>query len=142
MRDVLYPVRKAYYEALAGNITHNGQTVHISENVPSGQAFPYVVITEQTMGEGRSMKNCTAYDVTILIQIITGFRGNAGGHKDADLIADRIYELLGAGLPAQYGVQIANARIVMDRNESREATPTHSIYRRLIRIRNQVFEQL
>ncbi len=138
MKDIFHPIRKAYYTALAGNITHNGQPVPVYDAIPLKAGYPYVLFAQQNANPVTNKRGCEQYDTAILVEIITGYFGVQGGKKDADMIADQILTLLTPPLPNIPGLDVGLCYLDSDFDQGREMTDTSTINRRLIRFSNTV----
>jgi hypothetical protein len=139
MKDTGLALRTAYYQALEGNVEIDGITVPVYDGAPSEAEFPYILLSTQDSTSGISIKDddCFNTDDTILLDIVTGFRGNTGGKKLSDLIANEV-------------LQIVHPKITIDAKEIRtsfvasttleEQTGEKKIFRRLLRFRHNIFQ--
>lgn len=147
MRDSKLAVRTAYYNALKGNITLNGNNVPAMDRIKAKQQTPYIKLSTQTAVEGQRGKiDCKTQDTTILIDIVTAYDGDRGGKQDADIIADQCLEILApeddADLPSLGDdFRIVQTIVESDFDQEEAITPTSIQIRRLIRFRNTI-EQL
>lgn len=83
-------IRTAYYTALNGNVTHNGNEVPLFDAyaIPEGISYPYILLSSQTSSQLR-IKRCKRYNASILIDIVTGSTDPIG-RSDAEDIAEQI----------------------------------------------------
>lgn len=138
MRDVFLPIRQAYYTALTGSVTLNGANVPFYDVVPRDHMVPYIHVQQQNLTAISQKRGCETYEATILLEIVTMYAAYKGGRKDADLIADQIYQTLNAALPVQAGLQIGLTYVDSDFDQGREMTDTHTVNRRFIQFKNSV----
>ena len=88
-RDCAYDLRKAYFQALSG-ITYNSQAVNVyDEIVPSGAAYPVIVLGDQ-LSRGLRSKDSFQRDTTIEINVIQKYTSDEGGKKEVNDIANLI----------------------------------------------------
>lgn len=83
-------IRTAYYTALNGNVTYNGNDVPLFDAyaVPDGISCPYILLSSQTSNQLR-IKRCKRYNTSILIDIVTGSTDPIG-RSDAEDIAEQV----------------------------------------------------
>ena len=87
-------IRTAYYAALNGNITYNGNDVPVFDAyaIPDGVTYPYILLSSQTSNQG-NLKRCKRYNASILIDIVTGSTDPIG-RSDAEDIAEQIEDII------------------------------------------------
>lgn len=77
-------VRTGYYQALSGFIS---APVYDAFAIPEQPQYPYVLISSQTSVQ-RTIKRCKAYDITIVIDIVTGSQSQIGMAQAEDIAED------------------------------------------------------
>lgn len=82
-------VRTGYYQALSGFIS---APVYDAFAIPEQPQYPYVLISSQTSVQ-RTIKRCKAYDITIVIDIVTGSQSQIGMAQAED-IAEEIEDIV------------------------------------------------
>lgn len=82
-------VRTGYYQALSGVIS---APVYDAFAIPEQPQYPYVLISSQTSVQ-RTIKRCKAYDITIVIDIVTGSQSQIGMSQAED-IAEEIENIV------------------------------------------------
>lgn len=82
-------VRTGYYQALEGVIS---APVYDAFAIPEQPQYPYVLISSQTSVQ-RTIKRCKAYDITIVIDIVTGSQSQIGMAQAED-IAEEIEDIV------------------------------------------------
>lgn len=133
MIDITGPLRKAYYDALNGNIS-----VPVCEQYLDTNQYPnatkYVIIQNQTVNDA-SLKCGINQDSSLQLDIVTIFNANSGGSRQAELIANEILELIfpvkEIVLPAQIGIKIWRGWLEGSRNITQE-TSTSRIFRKIL----------
>ena len=87
-------IRTAYYTALNGNVTYNGNDVPLFDAyaVPNGVSYPYILLSSQTSNQLR-IKRCKRYNASILIDIVTGSTDPIG-RSDAEDISEQIDNII------------------------------------------------
>lgn len=90
------PVREAYYDAINGNLTYNGENVPVYDSfAPEEDIAPYVVITDQTATSEPATRCRFRNGVTIQMEIVMAFPpGVRGGKSITENIADQIYTIV------------------------------------------------
>lgn len=132
MRDTILPLRTAYFSALNGNLTLNGQNVSVYNDVPEDATYPYVILSSQDSASFLNTKACDNTEDYVLIDIVTGFV-KGGGNKDADLIASQVLNIV----PSIQLEEFQNVKTTKVSDATlQEVTSSHKIFRRLIRFRH------
>lgn len=129
-------IRTAYYTALNGNVTYNGNDVPVFDAyaIPDGVTYPYILLSSQTSNQLR-IKRCKRYNASILIDIVTGSTDPIG-RSDAEDIAEQIENIvnpdtfLDPDLSA-YGYQIGNTTREGD-NDLSDKNNIYYVYRKLL----------
>jgi len=87
-------IRTAYYTALSGNVTFESKIVPVFDAfaLPDGIPYPYILLSSQTSNQLR-IKRCKRYNVSILIDIVTGATDPIG-RSDAEDIAEQVDEII------------------------------------------------
>lgn len=156
MKDVQLGVRAGFFAALgsAVSIEYDGEVVNVPvlDRVPKGQKFPYIHISQQTTDESptHSARGCTVVESTLLLNVFTGFMGNAGGKELSDIITAKIMQqalpydeikrrfTIGVQVPVEYIDDYSIFDIKVDSTftgEQLTETETEYIIRRSIRFR-------
>lgn len=100
MRDLVYGIKQQYFKLLTG-ITLGGASVPVYDTiVPAGIGTPYILYSGTTVNVSTGTSN-TAYQfaVTVLLDVVTSYLGDAGGSSDAALISDKIKQIICPGRP-------------------------------------------
>lgn len=144
MRDYNKPVRTGYFQRLNGAILYGASVVPVySKQAPNNASYPYIILSTQT-GVDDFTKNNQGQEVTILIQIITGFMG-AIKDEIADEIADQIYQLIHPAdknfIDVGPGFQVVSTTLLLDTCDENQ-NDTFKIYRRLIRFGHRIRENI
>lgn len=129
-------IRTAYYTALNGNVTYNGNDVPLFDAyaVPDGVSYPYILLSSQTSNQLR-IKRCKRYNASILIDIVTGSTDPIG-RSDAEDIAEQIDNIVSPtsfedlDLSA-YGYQLGNTTREGD-NDISDKNNIYYVYRKLL----------
>ena len=107
-------IRHGYYDALNGNIYHNGYEVPIFDvfALPENVSKPYILLSTQTSFQ-RNLKRCKMYNASILIDVVTGGQNFAIGRSQAEDIAEQIEDIINPDSfddisIEQYGYSIGN----------------------------------
>lgn len=135
MKDLLLPLREAYYSKL----TALGLLVFEEGAVPVPSPFPYVILSTQTANED-SNKSDFGHKATMLLDIVTRVPKNkTGGSKGADTIAGLIFTVINSKTVFTINADFQSVLIslVEDRKLNSE-TDTSRIYRRLLRFEHTV----
>lgn len=85
-------IRTGYYSALNGVIS---APVYDAFAIPEQVQYPYVLVSNQTSVQ-RYLKTCKAYDVQIILDIVTGSTDTIG-MSDAEDIAEEIENIINVG---------------------------------------------
>lgn len=143
MRDCFDILITKYYAALNGNITYNSANVPIYDRVPKNTTFPYIIFQSYT-GVDESNKSNYMKEVTVTVQVVTGFDLEQGGKEESDNIADQILQIIRERpdnlLDLSPNFNLINVS-VDDTSSYEQTTETHLIVYRNIRFRHKV-EQL
>ena len=107
-------IRHGYYDALNGNVYHNGNEVPIFDvfALPENVSKPYILLSTQTSFQ-RNLKRCKIYNASILIDVVTGGQNFAIGRSQAEDIAEQIEDIINPDSfddisIEQYGYSIGN----------------------------------
>jgi hypothetical protein len=105
MSDHSFELQKTIYAKLNNDSNiKNTLSATVHDHVPSGTAFPYIVIGEETMTDESSTKDIDFNNFTLTIHTFSRNRGR----KEAKQIMARIYELLHT---ANYISKISRGRL-------------------------------
>jgi len=129
-------IRTAYFTALNGNVTYNGNDVPLFDAyaVPDGISYPYILLSSQTSNQLR-IKRCKRYNASILIDIVTGSTDPIG-RSDAEDIAEQIENIINPDTfidpdLSAYGYQLGNTTREGD-NDLSDKNNIYYIYRKLL----------
>lgn len=129
-------IRTAYYTALSGNVTFNGNDVPVFDAyaIPDGVTYPYILLSSQTSNQ-LNIKRCKRYNASILIDIVTGSTDPIG-RSDAEDIAEQIEDIVSPDTfldpdLTSYGYQLGNTTREGD-NDISDKNNLYYIYRKLL----------
>ena len=133
--DISLSLRTAYYIALNGQITKNAVALPIYDAyaIPENIKYPYILLSSQTESQ-RIVKRCKIFNVTLLIDIVTGSLDMIG-REESENIAEQIDNIINPDTFVDLtmtGYTIGNT----NRGESYDTTDKNQnyyIYRKLIR---------
>lgn len=142
MRDYNKPVRTGYFKALNGLVMSNGSPVKIyPKQAPNDASYPFIVISSQTAVDD-STKNQQGQQVTVLLDIITGFQG-AVNDDIANSITDQIYQIINPKnrdfIEMPPYLKILSTSLLLD-TDMQEQNGNYKIYRRLLRFGHIIHE--
>ncbi|MGA8762444.1 MAG: hypothetical protein WB562_06100 [Candidatus Sulfotelmatobacter sp.] len=143
MRDYNTPVRIGYFKKLNGSIISDGLPIRLyPKQAPNDALYPYIIISTQT-GVDDSTKNQQGQQVTILIDIVTGFQG-AINDDIANNIADQIFTLINpkdkSFIEMPSYLKIISTNLLLD-TDLQDQNGVYKIYRRLLRFGHIIHEQ-
>lgn len=129
-------LRTAFYTALNGNITSNGQPVPIYDvfAVPEQPQYPYILLSSQTAIQ-RNVQRCKVYDASLLIDIVTGSTDPIGRQQSEEIagqIEDIVIPTDFTDLAAPGGYVIGDTWREQDFEDTNK-NDIYYIYRKLIR---------
>lgn len=134
-------LRTAYYQALNGNILHNGNPVPVYDAFALNNTYPYIIISSQTAVQER-LKTAKGYDVTILIDIVTGSLDPIGRAQSED-IGEQVENIINPD--SMQDITVAGYQVINTQNElDSDLTAKNDqyyIYRKLKRYRHELFKQ-
>lgn len=142
MKDPRKALRTAYISALS-SLTYGGSSVPVYDKVPQSATYPYVAIAEQT-AVNDSDKTSYGQDVTVLLDIVTGFTPGIGGKAPSDDIANAILQAIyiRGSESSTLDLSSDNFNVVttmLDSDTSlEELDDNYHIYRRLLRFRHHI----
>jgi len=124
-------VRTGYYSALSGVIS---APVFDAFALPNGVDYPYVIISSQSSVQ-RTVKRCKVYDLSIVIDIVTG-SPNVIGMSQAEDIAEEIENIINPDTFEDIdiranGYKIGDTRRIAD-NQITTKNEVNYIFRKLI----------
>ena len=135
MRDTLYPLRKAFYEALNGQLTYNSVDVPVYDEIaPNNAPSSFVIISTGTTVDNDTLTSFQSEN-TLLIDIVS--KTGVSVSKDVvDNIANQVFLILKPspntnGLIPQAGFTFSQPKVASDNHLSLVANETTT--RRLIR---------
>ena len=99
MKIAAHIVRKAIFDELNNNITFNGQAVGVFNKVPHNVSYPFIKIYGDS--EKSDFKNQSSYITEIItkIEVVTKFKGDAGGELHSQQIMDDVLQLINGTTP-------------------------------------------
>lgn len=129
-------IRTAYYTALNGNITYNGNDVPVFDAyaIPDGVTYPYILLSSQTSNQ-LQIKRCKRYNASILIDIVTGSTDPIG-RSDSEDIAEQVENMVNPDTfidpdLSAYGYQLGNTTRESD-NDLSDKNNIYYVYRKLL----------
>jgi hypothetical protein len=135
--DLSLALRTGYFTALNGNVSVNAVNLPIYDAyaIPEGVTYPYVLLSSQTESQ-RIVKNSKIFNVTLLIDIVTG-NINPFGRKQSEQIAEQIENIINSDSFTDIDIS-ANGYTIGNtiRESSYDTTDKNNnyyIYRKLIR---------
>lgn len=142
MRDPRKALRTAYISALSG-LTYNGDPVTVYDKVPQSAIYPYVEIAEQTSVDG-SDKSSYGQEVTVLLNVVTGFEPGIGGSSPSDDIANSILSTIYIRGQEKTVLDLSGDNFSVTTTALDSDTPlkeldeNYHFYRRLLRFRHRI----
>lgn len=137
MLEVSSLVRKAFYQALNGNLTFNSAPVPVSDDIkPVGNTSPIWVVLGSQTSSPKNTFNGWASDETIDLDIVYK-TSTSSGKLQLDLIAGQILRIIWPtittnGLPAQTGVQFLNVILSANRYIQLSLNSSNTVERRIL----------
>lgn len=134
-------IRTGYFQALNGNVLHNGTAVRIFDVFAlSGADYPYILLSSQTGGQ-RGQKTGKVYEATILIDIVTGGLTPIG-RAQSEGIAEQIENIINPDSNidldiTQYGYHIGQT-VREEDSDLGDKREQYFIHRKLMRYRHLV----
>lgn len=141
MIDVKHPLRKAYFDLLDGQLSYNGASVPVGDDVIDGDPDVYVILASQTGGDNSSFQTFDSEE-TIDLDIV--HKGGSFVNKNVvDNVAGQIFSLVrpsptSIGLPPQPGVQVNCVRVTGDRYLDLMLNSADSVMRRIVTFTQKV----
>ena len=87
-------IRVNIIEKLKDNVSINGNSVPVFNNVPNSQTKPYIeIIGQNTVTDGGNKDN-RAFLSNVPIRILTVGYAGAGGDEEADIIEQQVIDLI------------------------------------------------
>lgn len=138
MKDINYPVRKAFYTALNGNLSYDGSNVPVSdEQLKDSDSNNFYVILGSQSDRDDSTKTSYDREASITLDIVTK-QGQTATKDIADSIANQILTLLFPttphvhALPAQTGFQFLNLTLQNSSDIRVSLLTSQNVYRRIL----------
>lgn len=122
-------LRTGYFTALSGNIS---APVYDAFAIPENVGYPYVLISSQNSVQ-RFIKGCKAYDVRIVLDVVTG-NTDPIGMSDAEDISEEIENIVNNGSDLDIsanGYTIGNTYRIGD-NQLNAKNDLFYIYRKIL----------
>jgi hypothetical protein len=132
-------IRTGYFQALDGNVMHEGSPVKICDAFGDGET-PYVILTSQTATQTPVKRN-KAFDCTIVVDIFAKYN-TAKGFDDVEDIAEQIEAIINPENEQDLtltGFQIVGTQKELDQNLP-DKNGSIYIYRKLLRYRHKLFK--
>jgi len=100
VRDLAYGLSQQYFKILSG-ITLGAVSVPIFNTiVPAGVTGPYIIYSGITVNQGADTSNTNyQFSVTVLLDIVMMYLGDAGGSSDVDMLSGKVKQLICPGRP-------------------------------------------
>jgi hypothetical protein len=136
MKDADFVLRKAYTDAIKGNVSYNGKTIPLYDRVPNDAKPPWIKFGSFATIDS-SDKDAFTTERLVSLEVHTAFiRG--GGKKQADLISNQILQLIiGQALDGSPDFNFLEQRLEsLDHVE--DITPDRYIYNKILIINNFV----
>lgn len=110
---------KALYTAALSGLTYNGQAVKVYDYVPRDETKPYVYFSDVQASTGDAeTKRRRGYNVSVQLNIVTAFSGNAGGFYDSEQIAREISQIIAVKpYPQTAGIQNITCQLESSSNQ-------------------------
>lgn len=143
MKDTNFLVRKAFYEALEGQLTYDGDAVEVVDEQASGTTPIYVVLSNQDSSEDRVFSKFK-HDAFILLQVV--HKTDYSASKIAvDNVANQICEIIKPtpstnGLAAQEEFSFTSVKLESTRSFPFQLNDAETIVRRLLRFSIKIHE--
>lgn len=142
MKDVEYPLR-AGYVALLDGLTVGGKSIKVFDLVaPKPEETPYIII-DGIVPISNNTKDDFNSEVTVDLVIYTSYKGDFGGRKEADLIANAALRLViptpGKSGVSANGFNVYMAKLVSSNNEL-DYSVTKRTYRKRVTIEHFIQE--
>lgn len=145
MKDPQQAIRNAYLSLLENKVFTEGPryAAVYADFVPSTATRPYVLLSQQTVAEGRTGKRCPSAECTILVEVVWQAQGNIALTSELNTMSAQAIEAL-EPLAARPTNELEGFEVTEHRLESSnvldESNGAHVILRRLMRFRDVVFE--
>jgi len=94
MKEAIHFIRKAMIDRLTGNVSLNGNSVPVYNQVPSSTAYPFIRIYSVSSNEADFNASSYISETITRIEVSTRFQGDSGGELDCNLIINQILELI------------------------------------------------
>lgn len=144
MRDWTKPLRKAYYDALAGNVSIEAAIVPVwQDKVPEDQPATCYIVIGETQGSDDSTFSTWDSDAFINVEVIAHFQSETGDYVDD--MTDQVKSLL---LPTRTTIGITEPsgfhikKMVVDGENDIPVLQTATGYlkRKIIRYRQKIVD--
>lgn len=144
MIDSGYWVRKGYYDKLNGTVLLNSVAVSVYDTMaPNEASYPYIILSTQTAVDD-SVKRCQGQEVTMLLDIVTGFTG-AVSRVPIDTISNQIFQLINPAnmdfINTGPDLRVISTRLLSDTTMAGQ-NDVYKTLRRLIRFGHKIHEQV
>lgn len=131
----------AYYQALNGNISHDGNSVPVYDVVPPTAEYPYLLLGSQSTIEDPT-KDDFGYEIVIDVDVVTGFEGSFGGKSDVYDISQDVINTIRTRTPNY--LSLSGYSMVTTTLDSsfilQEHHETHVLYINKLRFRHKIQE--
>lgn len=135
-------VQRAYYAALNGAVTLGGQPVPVFDTVPSGQPYPYIVLTGGTANERSYNQGRFVTELVTDTDVVTGFEASYAGKNTLYSISEQVIAILRAA--QQNFIPLTGVSLISTVLDSsviiEEQTDTHLLHVQRLRFRHIIQE--
>lgn len=145
MIDIKLPLRKAYYQALTGQLTYGGNSVPVYDDITwlENDKNIYVLFGDDS-GVDNNTQSYFSSNEDFQLQIVYTAKGRVS-KEVLDVVADQVFALvlpspMGNGLPSQPGVVIQNLHKTSDHYDSFKLSGGDSYIRRIVTFTQDVTE--
>lgn len=148
MIDTIEALRTAYFKALDGQLTYNGQPVPISDEITPAGDIPdlYVIIASQSTVEENTFQSWGELQ-SINLDIVNKTTAR-NSKQPCDRIAGQILSILfpdsndkgKSGLPVQPGIQINSPRLSGSTYLSLSLNSSNTVMRRILTFKQHILQ--
>lgn len=139
MKNPSNSLRSAYFQALNGNVTVNGQPIKVYNKVlDENTGDAYIILSNET-GRRELSKCRDLREQTLLIDIVTKFPPYDGSNELANDIQEQVSQLVDTGIELDLGPDFQS--VLTEEEDSHDIdlqTPAETIIRKLIRYRHLI----
>jgi len=134
MKDPTHEIMKAYYDALNGNVTYDGDDIYVGTKIPSDEKNYIYIYVESLQDKGSGTQ--TIFEAIVTMDIVTRLDLNSGNEEMINDITDQVIGIVTDVDQLSFtNFQCLLSQLYgMDRNS--ENTDTDYITSRKLRIKN------